>query len=42
MTDESCTCGCATKPADEANDTNDDCTCGCGGARTESKDGAIA
>lgn len=39
MSDESCTCGCATKPAEK---TSDDCTCGCNRSEKESKDGAIA
>ena len=36
MTDESCNCGCNTKPAD----ATDECTCGCGtsGADQEPKE----
>ncbi len=33
MSDDSCNCGCATKPEDRT----DECTCGCGEKSAEKK-----
>lgn len=35
MSDDSCTCGCNTKP--EVEKTEEECTCGCGAQDAEKK-----
>jgi hypothetical protein len=39
MSEESCTCGCSTKPETDTRNS-DDCTCGCGatGAQEPTRD----
>jgi hypothetical protein len=39
MSDESCNCGCSTKPATE---TTDECTCGCQSSEKQSTEESVA